>query len=284
VAACDVNAEGLAESVARASAGATAGATVTGHDCDVADAEAVGRFRDEVVAQHGADHVDLVFNNAGVGGGSSFLASPREEWDRTFAICWGGVYHCARAFVPLLVASDEGWLVNTSSVNGFLATVTPRTPNTAYSTAKFAIKGFSEALIEDLRVNAPHVRVAVVMPGHVGTDILLNSRRIHQGTEPEAMPADEVASVRERMVAAGMPGAAEMDDDQVRAGVRAFVDGFRDSAPMSAAQAATVILDGVRAGEWRILVGEDAEAFDAAVRADPLAAYAPEGILATLLR
>ncbi len=52
-------------------------------------------------------------------------------------------------------------------------------PHTAYSAAKFAVKGFSEALLEDFRVNAPHVKVAVVMPGHIGTDIVINSRRIH---------------------------------------------------------------------------------------------------------
>jgi NAD(P)-dependent dehydrogenase (short-subunit alcohol dehydrogenase family) len=67
--------------------------------------------------------------------------------------------------LPLLIASDHGVLVNTSSVNGFWASLGPGTPNTAYAAAKFAVRGFSEALIEDLRAHAPHVRVAVVMPG-----------------------------------------------------------------------------------------------------------------------
>ena len=89
-----------------------------------------------------------------------------------FAVdCWG-VYYCARAFLPLLIKSAEGVLVNTSSVNGFWASLGPGVPHTAYCTAKFAVKGFSEALIEDLRVHAPHVRVAVVMPGHVATNIV----------------------------------------------------------------------------------------------------------------
>jgi NAD(P)-dependent dehydrogenase (short-subunit alcohol dehydrogenase family) len=88
------------------------------------------------------------------------------------------VYYCARAFMPLLIASGDGVLVNTSSVNGFWATLGPGIPHTAYSTAKFAVKGFTEALIEDLRTNAPQVRVAVVMPGHVGTDIVANSMRV----------------------------------------------------------------------------------------------------------
>jgi NAD(P)-dependent dehydrogenase (short-subunit alcohol dehydrogenase family) len=67
--------------------------------------------------------------------------------------------------LPLLIASGDGVLVNTSSVNGFWASLGPGAPNSAYSTAKFAVKGFSEALIEDLRANAPQVRVVVVMPG-----------------------------------------------------------------------------------------------------------------------
>ena len=125
------------------------------------------------------DHVDLVFANAGIGGAGSFVNDSREDWERTFAIDWWGVYYCARAFLPLLIASGDGVLVNTSSVNGFWATLGPGMPNTAYSTAKFAVKGFTEALIEDLRTNAPQVRVAVVMPGHVGTDIIGNTLRAH---------------------------------------------------------------------------------------------------------
>ena len=83
------------------------------------------------------------------------------------------------------MASGDGVLVNTSSVNGFWAALGPGMPKTAYSTAKFAVKGFSEALIEDLRANAPQVRVAVVMPGHVGTDIIVNSIRARGLPEPE---------------------------------------------------------------------------------------------------
>ena len=89
------------------------------------------------------------------------------------------MYNCARTFLPLLIASGDGVLVNTSSVNGFWAALGPGMPNNAYATAKFAIRGFTEALIEDLRTNAPQVRVALVMPGHVGTDILANTRRAH---------------------------------------------------------------------------------------------------------
>jgi NAD(P)-dependent dehydrogenase (short-subunit alcohol dehydrogenase family) len=275
VATCDVNDDALAETARLAAKEAPAGTRITTHRCDVSDVDAVARFRDEVVAQHETDHINLLFNNAGVGGGGSFLTGDQAEWERTFGICWGGVYNCSRAFVPLLVASDAGYLVNTSSVNGFWASLGPGVPHTAYSTAKFAVKGFSEALLEDFRINAPHVRVAVVMPGHIGTDIVTNSRKLHGADAP--LDADGVLAAREQMAARGVPVEA-LDDDAVRSMVEMFGQLFRDSAPMTAAQAATVILDGVRAGRWRILVGDDAHTLDEQIRADPEGAYGPNGV------
>jgi NAD(P)-dependent dehydrogenase (short-subunit alcohol dehydrogenase family) len=274
VATCDVNEESVAETVRLAEKEAPAGTRLTAHQCDVSDEAAVLRFRDEVLAQHETDHVHLLFNNAGVGGGGSFLTDDRAMWDRTFAICWGGVYNCSRAFVPLVVASDAGYIVNTSSVNGFWAMLAPGMPHTAYSSAKFAVKGFSEALIEDLRLNAPHVKVAVVMPGHIGTDIVSNSQRIHGGNQ--LLEGEALAAARVDMAKRGVP-VDSMDDDAVRSMIEMAGQLFRDSAPMSAAEAATVILDGVRADRWRILVGDDAVRLDEQVRADPEAAYEPGG-------
>ncbi|HEV3289255.1 MAG TPA: SDR family oxidoreductase [Streptosporangiaceae bacterium] len=277
VAACDLDAGAVAAAAAVARAGAPPGVAVSGHGCDVADEAQVVRFRDELLAGHASDHVDLVFANAGIGGGSSFVSDSRQEWERTFAVDWWGVYYCARVFVPLLIASGDGVLVNTSSVNGFWASLGPGAPQTAYSTAKFAVRGFSEALIEDLRVNAPQVRVAVVLPGHVGTDIVANTFRAHGLPAPEQMSDAQVAeripaATQAKLVAAGLlvPGASAGDLRQLL--VRANTD-FRDKAPVSAAEAATVILDGVRAGTWRILIGQDAKMIDAAVRAKPEAAY-----------
>src|SRR6266566_630283 len=277
VAACDLNADAVAVTAATAWAAAPPGVRVTGHACDVSDEAQVLRFRDELLEQHATDHVDLVFSNAGIGGGESFVNSPRELWERTFAIDWWGVYYCARAFLPLLIASGEGVLVNTSSVNGFWAALGPGVPNTAYSTAKFAVKGFSEALVEDLRVNAPQVRVAVVMPGHVGTDIVANSLRARGLPDPEHMTDAQVEEVippgaRAGLIRAGALAEGASADDLRQLLVRANAD-FRDKAPVSAAEAATIILDGVRSGAWRILVGEDAKMIDAAVRAKPEAAY-----------
>ncbi|HEX9356162.1 MAG TPA: SDR family NAD(P)-dependent oxidoreductase [Streptosporangiaceae bacterium] len=277
VAACDLNADAAAETAAIARAAAVPEVRVTSHACDVADEGQVLRFRDEVLEQHGTDHVDLVFSNAGIGGGSSFVSGDREEWERTFAIDWCGVYYCARAFLPLLIASADGVLVNTSSVSGFWASLGPGIPQTAYSTAKFAVRGFSEALIEDLRTHAPHVRVAVVMPGHVGTDIVTNSFRARGLPDPEHMSDAQLEELiprdtRAGLIDAGMLAEDASADELRRMLVRANAD-FRDKAPVSAAEAATVILDGVRSGAWRILIGEDAEKIDAAVRAKPEAAY-----------
>jgi NAD(P)-dependent dehydrogenase (short-subunit alcohol dehydrogenase family) len=275
VALCDVNPDAMAETAKLALEGAPDGTRVTTHVCDVSDAGQMDAFRDEVVDQHATDHVHLVFNNAGIGGGGSFLNATRAEWERTFGVCWGGVYNGARAFTSLLIASADAYMVNTSSVNGFWASLGPGMPHTAYSAAKFAVKGFSEALMEDFRVNAPHVKVAVVMPGHIGTDIVDNTRIAH-GTDPDAMTAEELDEVRTVMAQRGIPseGIADQDLQQM---VKMMGQMFRDSAPMTAAAAATVILDGVRAGKWRILVGDDAHALDEAVRAEPERAYDADG-------
>ena len=241
VAACDWHPDAMAETASLARADAGSGVLVTGHTCDVSDEAQVLRFRDELLGRHARDHVDLVFANAGIGGAGSFVNDSRAEWEHTFAVDWWGVYHCARTFLPLLIASGDGVLVNTSSVNGLWAALGPGMPNTAYCAAKFAVRGFTEALIEDLRSNAPQVRVAVVMPGHVGTDIIGNTLRAH-GKDPDQMLTD-------------------------------ISNDFRDKAPLSAAQAATIILDGVRSGTWRILVGQDAAMIDERIRANPEAAY-----------
>jgi NAD(P)-dependent dehydrogenase (short-subunit alcohol dehydrogenase family) len=268
VATCDVNVDHVDETAVLASKDAPADVRVTTHLADVSDEAQMQRFRDEVVARHETDHIDLLFNNAGVGGGQSFLAGRRETWDKTFAVCWGGVYNSMRAFADLVVASDDAYVVNTSSVNGFWASLGPGVPHTAYSAAKFAVKGFTEALIEDFRVNAPHVKVAVVMPGHIGTDIVLNSREILGADLDEAR----------RMLASRGLETDGVSDDDIRNIMKMMGEMFRDNAPLTAAQAATTILDGVRAGKWRILVGDDAHTLDEAVRADPESAYGEDGL------
>src|SRR5208282_3727723 len=125
VAACDLNGDAVKVTATTASAASPPGVRVSSHTCDVSDEAQVLRFRDDLLEQHASDHVDLVFSNAGIGGGESFIASPRDVWERTFANDWWSVYYCARVFVPLLIASGDGVLVNTSSVNGFWAALGP---------------------------------------------------------------------------------------------------------------------------------------------------------------
>ena len=115
---------------------------------------------------------------------------------------------------------------------------------TSYSAARFAIKGFTEALIADLRVNAPHIRCSVVMPGHVGTPILANSREIQSGRDTEALNASDIAQVRRRLAALGSNVSA-MSDVDIQAASAERVRRYLEEAPTTAAQAATIILDGV---------------------------------------
>ena len=269
VATCDVLMDNLAETKRLCEAEASQGRRVTVHRCDVSSEEEVHAFRDAVLEAHQTDHVDLLFNNAGIGGGASFVGGSRDEWERTFNICWGGVYYCSRAFMPLLVASPEAHLVNTSSVNGFWATLGPRSAHSSYSAAKFAVKGFTEALVTDFANNAPHVKVSVVMPGHIGTSIAINSRRILMDDAVDGEKALAVA--RERFKALGM--AEDATDDQLREMIAQIGASFRDNAPTTAEQAAAIILDGVREERWRILVGDDAHLLDRMVRDTPEEAY-----------
>jgi NAD(P)-dependent dehydrogenase (short-subunit alcohol dehydrogenase family) len=276
VAACDLDADTVAVTAATAWAAAPPGVQVTGHVCDVSDEAQVQRFRDELLAQHASDHVDLVFANAGVFGGASFVKDSRQEWERTFAINWQGVYFCARTFLPLLIASGDGVLVNISSVAGFWATAGAGLPITAYSTSQFAIKGFSEALVEDLRSNAPQVRVVLVMPGVVNTDIAENSRRAL------GLPAwDELSdaellellpeNTRATLIAMGLL-AEDFSADDLRQVIHRMKPELQDKG-FTAPQAATIILDGVRSWAWRILVGEEAKMLDEQVRANPQAPF-----------
>lgn len=239
---CDVHQAALEETARLATAGAPQGVKVTTHLADVGLEAQMQAFADEVAQQHQTDKIHLLFNNAGIGGGGSFVAGPRDQWERTFAVCWSGVYFGCRAFLPLLMRADAGHIVNVSSVNGFWASLGPGRPHTAYSAAKFAVKGFTEALMEDLKVNAPHIRASVVMPGHIGTRIAHNTMAEFAGRE-------------------GTPAAGA-----------AMADAF-EAHGLAPAKAAQIILDGVREDRWRILVGPDAEALDRAVRDAPERAY-----------
>lgn len=209
------------------------GARVTAHVCDVADRPAVGRLAREVSEAHTTDTVHLLFNNAGAMGGMSFVESPPEEWERTFAVSWDGTYNCTREFLPMLLAADQGAVVNTASVNALWASLGSGVPLTAYSAAKFAVRGFTESLVVDFKKNAPHLRAVLVIPGHVRT---------------------------------GMPAPP-------RTWRRSFDSLFAGYEPVSSTDAAETIIDAVGSGEWRVVIGEDAAAVDQRVRSDPWTVY-----------
>ncbi|KAI9003499.1 short-chain dehydrogenase [Hyaloraphidium curvatum] len=220
------------------------GAKVTGHRADVTKEEDWKRFRKETLEQHDSEHLDLLFNNAGIGIPTSMVTTPRDQFDKVFDVCYNGVYLGCRTFMGDLVKSPEARIVNTASANAFHAVlgIPPGWPHVSYSAAKFAVRGLTEALVVDLRTNAPNVKAHLVMPGHIGTKIGSHTSQVMGG---DKVP-DEL------------------------------MDGFVNKAATSPKQAAEIILKGVKEGRWRILVGPDAEFIDAKVRADPERAYEPE--------
>lgn len=232
VAVCDIDRKRLDVTARRARA-VNPDVRVSTHVVDVTDEAAVGGLVDVVSRAHACDAIHLLFNNAGVVGGGSFVVGPQEEWERTFAVSWFGVYHCTRAFLPMLLAADRGAVVNTASVNALWASLGPGAAHTAYSSAKFAVRGFTEALLVDFRAHAPHLSAVLVMPGHVRT---------------------------------GMPSPP-------RSWRRALGSLFADYQPVPSATAAAAILEAVREGRWRVVIGDDARAVDERVRADPWTAY-----------
>ena len=113
------------------------------------------------------------------------------------------------------------------------------------------------------------------MPGHIGTSIVSNSRKVQSGTDSDRLTESEIALTRVRITAAGID-AAKMSDEDVQALAAERARSFREDAPMTAAAAAKIILDGVKAERWRILVGDDARRLDERVRQTPERAYDPE--------
>jgi len=117
------------------------------------------------------------------------------------------------------------------------------------------------------------------MPGHIGTSIVQNSGQVLGRPAALEMTEADVRDMREQLMKSGGPLSEmimNLSDDQIKEAIHQRGLDFREKAPTSAAQAATIILDGVRAGEWRILVGDDAHRLDEMVRAQPTAAYEQE--------
>ena len=112
IALCDVSAGAMAETRRLCEVeGLRQGQRITTHVADVSDAIQVGGFRAAVAKDQDTDCIHLLFNNAGIGGGGSLVVNAQDEWERTFNVCWGGVYNCTRAFLPLLQKADAGHIV-----------------------------------------------------------------------------------------------------------------------------------------------------------------------------
>jgi short-subunit dehydrogenase len=156
---------------------AAPGLNVSSHHLDVADRDAVAAFPDRAAGEHGG--VDLLVNNAGVALAGTFEQVTETDFEWLFGINFWGVVRMTRAFLPLLHKSDEARIVNLSSVFGLIAPP----GNTAYAASKFAVRGFSESLRNELRKT--RIGVTVVHPGGVATSIVRNARM------PKSNSADE---------------------------------------------------------------------------------------------
>jgi short-subunit dehydrogenase len=167
VALCDIDEAGLAETVARCEGH---GVKVTSAVVDVADRDAVHAWADAVVADHGAVH--LVVNNAGVALGATVADMPYEDLEWLMGINFWGVVHGTKAFLPHLQASGEGHVVNISSVFGLLGIPS----QSAYNAAKFAVRGFTDALRMELEIDPCGVSATTVHPGGIKTNIAKNAR------------------------------------------------------------------------------------------------------------
>lgn len=228
----DLREEGLAETERRLEA---LGAQLHSQTLDVSDRQAVHEYAGVVAAHFGVIH--QVYNNAGVAGGRRLTEADYSLDEHVLSVNLWGVIHGTRAFLPHLIASGDGHVVNISSVNGYFAAG----GLSAYCTSKFAVRGFTESLrIELLRGRQP-VKVTCVHPGGVKTEIANNA-----------------------MAEAERRGWQVTDAD--RAQQRLYNERLLRMDP---ARAATIILDGVQRGRGRIRVGNDAVAMDLLVRLLP---------------
>ena len=240
---------------------------VTTHYCDVSQPASIVAFREECEKAH-VNGWNLLFNNAGIAGMGPFLEMSKEKFDKIFDVSFVGVVECTRQFLPRITQQSVGAVINVSSINGFWSALGPAVfpfpspPHAPYSAAKAAIRGFTDALLHNSYQNFPHVTVVCVHPGHIGTGIA------RQELSEEAT-ADQIEVWRERLVSAGVVsrekslkyGSTELHD--------LMVEEFKRTAHTTASGAAAIILNGVRSGNTRVLVGEDAVVVDWLARMFP---------------
>ncbi|MGH8355268.1 MAG: SDR family NAD(P)-dependent oxidoreductase, partial [Pseudomonas sp.] len=163
----DVNGEGLAHTAEHAR---QLGVRVTASQVNVADRDAVHAWAEQVVQEHG--RVNLIFNNAGVAQGGTVEGNAYADYEWIMNINFWGVVHGSKAFLPHLKAAGEGHLVNTSSVFGLFA----QPGMSAYNASKFAVRGFTESLRQELDLAACGVSASCVHPGGIKTNIAKTAR------------------------------------------------------------------------------------------------------------
>lgn len=187
---------------------------------DVSDRSAVEAWAADTATR--LSRVNYVFNNAGVSVTGNVEALRLEDFEWLMNINFWGVVHGTQAFLPYLQAAHHGHVVNTASIFGIIAVPT----QSAYNASKFAVRGFTEALRQELADS--HIGVSCVCPGGVKTNIVKRSRYV---------PADNAAPTLESMAAS-----------------------FEELAGLTSDQAADIILQGMLKNKARILVGKDAQA------------------------
>ncbi|MGI8801495.1 MAG: SDR family NAD(P)-dependent oxidoreductase [Solirubrobacteraceae bacterium] len=232
VALADVDLAGLQETAAAARA---LGVEVHSHELDVSDRDAVVAWAEAVVAHFGVVH--QIYNNAGIAYSRTVLESDWADYERVLGVNLWGVIHGTKAFLPHLIASGDGHVINISSLNGFLA----QPELSHYCTSKFGVRGFTETLrIEMLAAGLP-VAVTVVHPGGIRTNIATNALSSARALGQDVTAADEART-------------------------RFYNDRLLRLSPDAAADA---IIEGVDAGRARVLVGSDARVIDLLVRIFP---------------
>jgi butyryl-CoA dehydrogenase len=184
---------------------------VTSQRLDVADRESVYLWADQVVEDHGK--VNLIFNNAGVALGATVEAMSYEDFEWLMDINFWGVVHGTKAFLPHLKAAGEGHIINVSSVFGLISVPT----QSAYNAAKFAVRGFTDALRIELDLEDCGVSCTTIHPGGVKTNIARNARidksvaLLTGDGERSADEFDKVAMTRPERAARQILSAVERD-------------------------------------------------------------------------
>lgn len=162
---------------------------------------------------------------------------PEALWEKTLAINLHGTVHCCRAFLGLLLQARAGRVVNVSSCNGLWATLPGSTPITAYATSKFAVRGFSEALADDMHRHHPTVTVACVYPGHIGTDIAFTKLKFGTTAWSAEELAQNWAKVKQLRKAVKQTRVDDTDRDvdtmEQPAIMKELADNFKSKAPLT---------------------------------------------------